>query len=124
MTPKEIEAARKPFYRKLFSEMTDEERRLYHELAWRGYINSCLAYSQLYLVLTKDGHHLSPALRRYGTDKTYSIGEWLSEGRAVEIAREQAETFKSAVVHTNVYTDYEGCSYNSVTYPDDMDFCK
>lgn len=117
MTPKEIEAARKPLARKPFSEMTDEERRLYHELAWRGYINSCLAYSQLYLVLTKDGHHLSPELYRYGTDKTYSIGEWLSEGRAVEIAREQESDFNArATVHHNTYTDHEGCTYNSVTW--------
>ena len=54
MTPKEIEAARKPFYRKPFSEMTESERRLYHELGWREYINSCLAYGQLHWAITQE----------------------------------------------------------------------
>lgn len=116
MTPKQIDAARKPLARKLFSEMTDEERRLYHELAWRGYINSCLAYGQLHHAITPD-NRIDTRVYRYGTDKTYSIGEWISEERAVEIAREQERDFNAkATVHRNVYTDHEGCTYNSVSW--------
>lgn len=116
MTPKEIEAARKPIYRKLFSDMTKEERRLYHELAWREYINSCLAYGQLHHAVTHD-NRLDTKVYRYGTDKTYAIGEWISEERAVEIAREQERDFNAkATVYLNTYTDHEGCTYNSVSW--------
>ena len=116
MTPKEIEAARKPFYRKLFSEMTEDERRLYYELAWREYINACLAYGQFHHAITPD-NRLDARVYRYGTDKTYSIGEWMSAKRAVEIAREQERDFNDrATVYYNTYTDYEGCTYNSVSW--------
>lgn len=116
MTPKEIDAARKPFYRKPFSEMTEDEHRLYYELAWRGYINSCLAYGQLHQAITHD-NRIDKMVYRYGTDKTYSIGEWISEKRAVEIAREQERDFNArATVYYNTYTDHEGCTYNSVSW--------
>lgn len=116
MTPKEIEAARKPFCRKSFSEMTEDEHRLYHELGWREYINSCLAYGQLHWAITQD-NRIAEMIYRYGTDKTYSIGEWISEERAVEIAREQERDFNArATVYCNTYTDHEGCTYNSVSW--------
>ena len=116
MTPKEIDAARKPFYHKLFTEMTEGERRLYHELAWREYINSCLTYGQLHKAITQD-NRIDKMIYRYGTDKTYSIGEWISEERAVEIAREQESDFNArATVYHNTYTDHEGCTYNSVSW--------
>ena len=119
MTPKEIEAARKPFCRKPFSEMTEEEHRLYHELACREYINSCLAYGQLHQAITQD-NRIDEMVYRYGTDKTYSIGELISEERAVEIAREQESDFNArATVHYNVYTDNEGYTYNSVSWNED-----
>ena len=116
MTPKEIEAARKPLYRKPFSEMTEEERRRYHELSWREYINSCLAYGQLHQAITQD-NRIAEMVYRYGTAKTYSIGERISEERAVEIARDQEKDFNDRVtVYYNTYTDHEGCTYNSVSW--------
>ena len=118
MTPKEIEAARKdlPHGFGSFAKMTDEQRRLYHELAWRAYINSCLVYGELHHAITHD-NRLDARVYRYGTDKTYAIGEWISEERAVEIAREQERDFNDkATVHRNVYTDHEGCTYNSVSW--------
>lgn len=32
----------------------------------------------------------------------------------------QKEHYKKAEVHSNVYTDYEGCSYNSLEEPDEV----
>lgn len=119
MTPKEIEAARKPFYHKLFTEMTESERRLYHELAWREYINACLTYGQLHHAITSD-NQLAARVYLCGVDETYSIGEWISKERAVEIAREQESDFNArATVHYNVYTDNEGLTYNSVSWNED-----
>lgn len=118
MSPKEIEAARKmlPHGIGSFKKMTEEQRRLYHELAWRDYINSCLAYGQLHHAITHD-NRLDTRVYRRGTAETYSIGEWISEERAVEIAREQERDFHArATVYHNTYTDYEGCSYNSVVW--------
>ena len=118
MTPKEIDAARKtlPHGIGAFKEMTEEQRRLYEELAWREYINSCLVYGQLHHAITPD-NRLDRRIYQYGTDITYHIGEWISGERAVEIAREQERDFKAkATVYHNTYTDYEGCSYNSVVW--------
>ena len=118
MTPKEIKALRMTLPKGFgsFAEMTKEQRTLYHELAWREYINSCLAYGELHKAITSE-NRLSPDIYHRGTNKTYGIGEWFSEERAVEIAREQEVDFKAkATVHHNVYTDYEGCTYNSVTW--------
>ena len=118
MTPKEIEAVRKTLPHGIgsFKVMTEEQRKLYEELAWREYINSCLVYGQLHHAVTHD-NRLDRRIYEYGTDKTYGIGEWISESRAVEIAREQERDFNTkATVHRNVYTDYEGCSYNSVVW--------
>ena len=118
MTPKEIEAARKtlPHGVGSFKVMTEEQRRLYHELAWREHINSCLVYGQLHHAITPD-NCLDRRVYQYGTDSTYHIGEWISESRAVEIAREQESDLNAkATVYLNTYTDYEGCSYNSVVW--------
>lgn len=118
MTPKEIEAARKdlPHGFGSFAKMTDEQRRMYHELAWREYINSCLVYGELHHAITHD-NRIARRVYERGTAKTYAIGEWISEERAVEIAREQERDFNAkATVHRNVHTDHEGCTYNSVSW--------
>ena len=118
MTPKEIEAARKtlPHGVGSFKEMSEEQRRLYHELAWREYINSCLVYGQLHHAITPD-NRLDRRVYKYSTADIYHIGEWISESRAVEIAREQESDFKAkATVYHNTYTDHEGCTYNSVSW--------
>ena len=121
MTRLEIERAGATLPKGLgaFKQMNDEQRTLYEELHWREYVNSCLVYGQLYSVLDKQGR-LSGDLFRYGTAKTYGIGTWMTEQRAIEIIQEQRADFAKAKVTTGVYTDCEGCSYNSVEWHDEL----
>lgn len=118
MTPKQIESLRKPLRTLKTSEMTDKEKTLYRELAWREYVNSCLAYDEEHYLLSENGT-LSPSLYKWGTANTYYIGTEIPEQRAIEIINEQKETFKHATIHRGVYTDHEGCTYNSVTFNDE-----
>ena len=98
---------------------TPEQKMLERELAWREYVNSCLAYGQFGDVI--QDCKLSPKLYRWGTATTYHIGEELSIPRAIQIALEQKADFAKAKVLYNVYTDCEGCSYNSVIWHDEQE---
>lgn len=62
---------------------------------------------------------LSQRLYSRGTASTYHIGEEISIPRAIEIALEQKADFAKAKVSYGVYTDCEGCSYNSVKWHDE-----
>lgn len=120
MTRKEIEraGATLPKGWDAWKNATPEQKELYRELAWREYVNSCLAYRQFHFVISN--RKLSRDIYRWGTATTYHIGEELSEERAIELALEQKKDFdEKATIYSNVYTDNEGCSYNSVVWSDD-----
>ena len=97
---------------------TAEQKTLYHELAWREYVNSCLVYGQFGDVI--EDCKLSSKLYRWGTASTYHIGEEISIPRAIQIALEQKADFAKAKVSYGVYTDCEGLSYNSVKWHDEL----
>ena len=120
MTRKEIEKAKTTLPKgwDAWKDATPEQKNLERELAWREYVNSCLAYGQFSQVI--EDCKLSPKLYRWGTANTYHIGEELSIPRAIELALEQKADFAKAKVYTNVYTDHEGCSYNSVVWHDEI----
>lgn len=116
MTPQEIDNLKKtlPYY---YKDMTDEQLVLDFELSWRSYCNSCLIYGQSYLI-EQNGKLV---YKRQGWSCydyfTHNKKEIISKERALEIFNEQREDFlKNCKVHKGVYTDSEGCSYNSVDW--------
>lgn len=124
LTDKEIENARKELHRKaqaraekagrpglymlheLWPYYTPAMKRQDRELDCREMINSCLAYGMIYSFY-RDGQ-----LVGYAENYVFSIGE----ERVMELLRAQQERFRTATVHAGVYTDAEGCSYNSITW--------
>lgn len=120
MTRKEIERAKATLPKgwEEWKSATPEQKMLSRELAWREYVNSCLAYGQFSHVI--EDCKLSHELYRWGTAVTYHIGEELTIPRAIELALEQKADFAKAKVYKNVYTDSEGCSYNSVVWHDEI----
>ena len=92
----------------LLQPWTAEDHKEYKELSFRSWCNSCLIYGNAYKFNSE----------RLKSDKSI-IGMTVldlyevSLERAVELAKEQTERFKTAKVKHGVYTDSEGCSYNS-----------
>lgn len=92
--------------------LTPEQERQHKELSCREMINSCLIYGEA----------------RYGfyDPKTQQFGQYaegyvksLGEETVVRLYHEQAEDFSKAVVRHGVYTDHEGCTYNSCIWGDE-----
>lgn len=109
MTRKEITEALKampPYY-----ERTSEQQRIADELHCREMINSCLAYSQPWNFYDEK----SKCFGMYAENYLQCLGE----KRTLELFREQQEDFANATVYKDVYTDYEGVSYNNVVWGDE-----
>ena len=119
LTEYEIETRQKELNRKYYGDnsltpknllmpWTEEDTKEYKELSFRSWCNSCLIY----------GMESSLEPEELRTDKSI-IGKTVLElykvslERALELAAEQKERFKTAKVRHSVYTDGEGCSYNS-----------
>lgn len=120
MTDKQIEKLQDSLRGKMFKDMTKEEYTLYHELSWRSYINSCLTYGQEYLIVDENGNLAVKKTNYWGGMSQYELYiKPIGEERAMELYREQKDTFARAKVIKNVYTDSEGVSYNSVKWTDD-----
>ena len=90
--------------------LTETEKKLEIELELREMIMSCFTYggdiyTSVCMNMVSDYYH-KPYANEY-IDK-------LGEDRVREIYNEQKDFFenKCRVIH-NVYTDYEGCTYNS-----------
>jgi hypothetical protein len=117
MTDIEIGKLELKIVAKKVEDRTEEEKKLLKELSWRGYVNSCLIYDEEYHIVDKDGN-----LAITPNDYVYSIYNLyikpIGEERAMELYREQKETFSKAKVIKNVATDGEGVSYNSVIWGD------
>ena len=95
---------------------TKEDEVLEEELSCRGMINSILIYGNS----TDEGSY---SYDRYL--KPYTIkGTWhdglIPKKRLNKLIAEQKADFAKAVVRTNVYTDSEGCSYNSCRWADEQ----
>lgn len=75
------------------------ERLLYEEMNLRSMIMSCLCY----------GHNI------YTDNYTLKFKDILGEDRFLKVCKEQEEYFKTKCrVKSNVYTDCEGVTYNSI----------
>lgn len=117
MTRKEIEAARKSLPRILDiprRNWTDKQRKTDDELDCREMINSCLCYGGIEGFWQKfdsfpEGWH------SYADRYIAKLGE----KRVREIVAEQERDFAKATVSYDVYTDCEGCTYNSIRWVDE-----
>lgn len=117
MTDIEIGKIEQTIRSKKVEDRTDEEKQLLKELSWRGFVNSCLIYDEEYHIVDKDGNlAIKPDDWVYSRYNLYI--KPIGEERAMELYREQKETFSKAKVIKNVSTDSEGVSYNSVIWGD------
>lgn len=107
MTNKEIEAAKDKlpplFINGTLCEFTPEQERLRKELSCREMINSCLCYNENFMN------------SRYSKSYVDELGE----KRVAELFAEQKADFEKATVRSDVYTDGEGVSYNSIIWADE-----
>lgn len=121
MTRKEIETAKKglPSWMN-YKSMTEEQKQTYKELKCREMINSILIYDGVKGLFDKDGR-LCRYLRSYA-DENYrdAAHYYISEKRVLELIEEQKNDFAKAKVRRDVHTDYEGVSYNSIAWADEM----
>lgn len=136
MSEKEIESRKRELYAQMgervgkpgdsdivyFWEQTPEEIREMQELDCRSMINSCLIYGSARYEFF-DGQNLVGYGLKYRkwldcdkcTDEQCAAYA-LPDARVIELFREQKERFAHASVHHNVFTDHEGCTYNSVEW--------
>ena len=118
MTQKEMDRAQKtlpPLCKVPWDEWTAEQKQLYEEISCRSMINSCLVYGGI-----KDFWYESPW--RDEENKSYADRHVRALGleRVKELIAEQEADFAKATVYRNVYTDYEGVTYNSIVWADDL----
>lgn len=109
MTEKQIEAAKKLL--PPFRDRTPEQNLLDTELSCREMINSCLAYSEK--------HNFYDAEKKEFGKYAQIFLEEIGEKRVMCIWNKQLEDFSKATVIRGVYTDNEGCTYNTVKWADD-----
>ena len=86
----------------------------YGELSCREMINACLAYGSI-------NDFWETFEWRFG-DKSYAepYVKHLGLRRVKELVAEQEVDFAKAKLIRNVFTDDEGCSYNSIQWEDDV----
>jgi hypothetical protein len=114
MTEKQITALKNglPPYKK----QSDEQRLLARELCCREMINSIMIYGDINSPYNEKTGEFDYYLHSYIDGNEYSH---LGKERVLELVREQQEDFKHTKVRRSVYTDCEGCTYNSCTWADD-----
>lgn len=129
MTEKQIEAAKDALHKKYYGDgcvywgnlkqpWTKEDEILKEELSCRSMINSMLIYGDS---VKKGSWSYNRYLMRYVTGTVYdNFNGLLTEQRVDELIEEQKADFAKAVVRSNVYTDGEGCSYNSCRWEDEI----
>lgn len=76
----------------------------YEEASCRSMINSCLCYWSNFL----NSHYKDDYIEKLG------------EARVLELYNEQKADFDKSVVKYCVYTDWEGCTYNSIKWRDEI----
>jgi hypothetical protein len=119
MTGKQIRLAMDaiPHGIKSYHSETKQQKREYAELSCREMINSIMIY----------GNINSPYNEKEDKLNNYLEERWQERGmfyvprkRIIELVKEQQADFAKAVVKSGVYTDYEGCTYNTCVWADEM----
>lgn len=117
MTDIEIDKIEQTIRSKKVECRTEDEKKLLEELSWRRFVNSCLIYGEEYNIVDKEGNLAVEKTNYWGGLSRYELYiKPIGEERAMEIYREQKESFSNAKVIKNTYTDSEGVSYNSVIW--------
>ena len=110
MTGKQIKALRDTIRGKDWRDLTPEQRTMDTELDCREMINSCLCYGSI-----RDFWRENYRGERYCDRYVRALGMT----RVRELSEEQEADFAKARVLHDVFTDSEGCTYNSIVWEDD-----
>ena len=91
---------------------------VWKELDIEGTILDCIEMIHSILTYAPDNNRTL----EYVLDNKYmqKYIEKLGEDKVREIANQEVEEYKNATINSNVYTDSEGVTYNSVTFKDDI----
>ncbi len=127
MTAKEIQAAKDLLYMRYYGDecrvpqnlkrpWIKEDEVFEEELSCREMINSMLIYGDS---IEKDSYGYNKYLKPYTEKGTWHDG-LLTEQRVNELIAEQKADFAKAKVRYGVYTDGEGCTYNSCVWADEQ----
>lgn len=127
MTEKQIQAAKDALHEKYYGDecrlpsnlkqpWTKEDEVLEEELSCRNMINSMLVYGDK---VEEGNYDYERYLKPYTKKGTWHDG-LITEQRLTELIAEQKKDFEKAIVRRNVYTDSEGCSYNSCRWADEQ----
>lgn len=116
MTDKQIKAVKDSLPR--LRDMNEEQEREYAELSCREMINSIMIYGNI----NSPYNEKEDKLDRYLEERWQERGSmyYVPRKRIIELVKEQQADFAKAVVKSGVYTDYEGCTYNSCVWADEM----
>lgn len=112
MTGKQIEAAKKALPPR-YKDKTPEHLRESRELSCREMINSCLIYG------SARWDFYDPDTKQFGQYATQHVNT-LGEETVIRLYNEQADDFSRAIVKHGVYSDHEGCTYNSCIWKDEQ----
>ena len=101
-----------------YKERTPMQHHLSKVLRCREMINSIMVYGNINSPYDEETDTFDRYLAKYveSNDKYYHLGK----KRVLELIREQQADFAKAVVKSGVYTDHEGCTYNSCVWADEM----
>lgn len=128
MTRKQLEAIRNQLNTKYYGNecrhpdnlkmpISDEDKRTFTELNCIEMIDSCLAYGDdPFRVINQWWYGHGYCDRSYMSE----YEEILGKERVKELVDQQREEFSHAIIKHGVYTDSEGCTYNSVIYADEQ----
>lgn len=118
MTGKQIRLAMDaiPHGFKDYDSATNQQKREYAELSCREMINSIMIYGNI----NSPYNEKEDKLDRYLEERWQERGMfYVPRKRIIELVKEQQADFAKAVVKSGVYTDHEGCTYNSCVWADE-----
>lgn len=116
MTDKQIKAVKDSLPR--LRDMNEEQEREYAELSCREMINSIMIYGNINSPYNEKEDKLDRYLEERWQKRSSMF--YVPRKRIIELVKEQQADFAKAVVKSGVYTDYEGCTYNSCVWADEM----
>ena len=108
----------KPLFKEnLKMPISKEDEITYEELKCRNMINSILIYENNQC--NENSYSFKEYLLPYTQKITYHKGLITLE-RLRELIKEQQESVSKAHINVGCYTDFEGCTYNSIVWEDEM----
>lgn len=118
MTDRQIKEAMKtiPHWSK-YDSMTKEQQRIHNELSCREMINSIMIYGSINSPYNQKDDILHDYLQERCEHENSMF--FVPRTRIIELVKEQQNDIRKAVVTPCVYTDSEGCTYNSCKWGDE-----